>query len=165
MAQRSMSRTMCPGVKSWWDRFRKVARELTGWGGVRRLVVGALPMKSAIERSVLKQRGGINEAGLWVCRQRAASHPDQVLMNVSTPDETAVSDESACRRKRLTISSAAAGEKHMAISTIFVILWKFRRGTISPTAILLPVASLKPGLAALRFCGSCRSGKPRRPDC
>ena len=93
MAQRSVSRTMCPGVKSLWDRFRKVARELTGWGGVRRLVVGALPMVSAIERSVLKQRGGVNEAGLWDCRQRAVIIPNQVVVDDSTPDKAAVSDE------------------------------------------------------------------------
>lgn len=125
-----------------------------------------LPVESAIERSVLKQRGGINEAGLWIGSQQAESLLlTRAARDDSTPDETAVSNESARSRKRLTISSAVAGEKHMTISTISVILRKFPRRTISRSAVLLPVTRLESLFAAHRFCGSCGSGKPRRPDC
>lgn len=129
-------------------------------------MVGTLPVESAIERSVLKQRGGINGAGLWIGSQQVESLLlIQVTSNDSTPDEAAVSNESARSRKQLTISSAVAGEKHMTISTISVILQKFRRRTISRGAILLPVTRLEWLFAADRFCGSCGSGKPRRRDC
>lgn len=165
-AQRSMSRTMCPGVKSLWDRFRKVAHELTKRNRARRLVVGTLPVESAVERSVLKQRGGINGAGLWIGSLQAESLLlTQAATNDSTPDETAVSNELDRSRRRLTISSAVANEKHMTISRISAILRRFPRRTISRSAILLTVPRLESPFVAHRFCGSCGSGKPRRRDC
>lgn len=87
------------------------------------------------------------------------------LLNDSTPDETSVSIESAPVRKGLTISSAEACEKHMTISTISVILSKFRRKAVSPSAAVLPVSRRVRLFPANRFCGSCGSGKQRRPDC
>ncbi len=98
-------------------------------------------------------------------RQRAALLLSQALADDSTPDTTVVSGESACGGKRTTISSELAGEKHMTISTISVILWKFRRRTISPAATFLPVAGFRLAFAVLRFCGYCGSGKPRRREC
>jgi len=50
-----------------------------------------------------------------------AAHPDD-----STPDEAVVSSKFMFDRTGFTISSAEADEKHMTISTISVILSKFR---------------------------------------
>lgn len=83
----------------------------------------------------------------------------------STPDKTSVSSKSAFGMMMLTISSAEAGEKHITISTISVILSKFLLKVVSRSAAVLPVSRCVRPFFADRFCGSCGSGKPRRPDC
>jgi hypothetical protein len=166
---------MCSGVESWCDRFQKVCRMLSRSVGSDKQDRIAISLKQpASTRSKLGSRDQISEVGQTgrdseVCGsatwQAISSTLPAGFVNDSTPDETAVSIESASGRKRLTISSGGVCGKHMTISPISVILSKFRRKAVSRSAALLPVPRRVRPFAEHRFCGSCGSGKPRRPDC